>query len=385
MYNYERMRKRSPHNSKGSAEAFEAYLRQLVAQHGSVEKAEAAMEAKPEARAQVPTLAEFSERWLRYYVDVNNKPSEQYTKRRVLRCDLLPFFGTHQLDKIGAAEIERYKESQQRRGLSNKTINNSLTILRKCIATAVDWEITERIPRFKFLKLPPLETKVVEPEDVTRLLAACAEPWRTFVLMALRAGLRFNELIALRWCDLDLGTATLNVRQGEFRGHVGTPKTRKSVRSIPLTSDLVEAICRLPRIHERVFTHKGQPVRYGSAWWYLSQACKRAGIPHTSWHSLRHTFATELNAHGAYITTIQDLLGHENLTMTLRYTHPVTSVHRAAIALLEPKPQIVLSTCCHPTRPEGQNGGPPENRWLNFSSQPSENTALEAVLSSGSS
>lgn len=347
MYNHERLRKRSPHNSKGSAEAFEATLRQLVAQHGSIEGALAALAPKCEELA--PTLNEFIDRWLRDYVDVNNKPSERNKKRRVLRLRLQPVFGTLPLDAIGSAEIERYKGMLQERGLSGKTINNSLTILRKCLVTAVDWHIIQEVPRFKFCKVQKPRIRVVPEEDVELLLAACPPvPWRAIVLTAIRTGLRINELIALEWPDLDLDAAVLNVNRGEVDGHVGTPKTEESVRSVPLTSDVVKALRELPRCHTRVFTYQGRSITYYSSWWHLAKACRNAGISHTSWHPLRHTFATDLCSRGADIKAVKDLLGHTTLSMTLRYTHRVTAAMRSAVALLEPAGPQGLAAGCQP-------------------------------------
>ncbi len=333
MYNRERFRKRSPLNTKAGAEAFEAHVRRLVAQHGSVSGAHAAMMP---VRERAITFAEFSERWLRDYVDVNNKPSERYYKRKILQRTLLPAFGKRRLDEISADHIERYKRTELDRGLSNKSINNALTILRKCLVTAVDWDVLKHVPRFRFLRLPPPETRVVTPDDSARLLAACPPtPWRALVLTALRTGLRFNELIALEWSDVDLPNAILTVRRGEWRGHVGLPKTYET-RVIPLTSEVIEALRSLPRSHPRVFTNRGRTITYSCAWENLTKICRHAKVPHTSWHTLRHTFATNLNGAHGNIKHIQELLGHKTLTMTLRYTHPVTEALRQTISLLEP-------------------------------------------------
>ena len=83
MYKGERLRRRSPDSSKASAEDLEVCLRRLIAQHGTVTAALAAL--KPQPRKKGTTFVEFSERWMRDYVDVHNKPSERYTKAIVLR------------------------------------------------------------------------------------------------------------------------------------------------------------------------------------------------------------------------------------------------------------------------------------------------------------
>lgn len=346
----ERLRKSSPLNTKGGAEAHEVYLRQLVAQHGSIKNVLAAM--KPEAELRNPTFATFAERWLVNYVDVHNRPMERRKKRLTLQHDLLPAFGAMKLDTIGAAQIDTFAQQQLSRGLNPKTINNRLSMLRTCLATAVEWNELKQLPRVKFLKTRRPKTKFVPEDQAERLLAACPpQPWREFVLTALRTGLRFNELIALEWSAVNLEKSSLEVLQGEVQGHVDAPKNDR-FRTIPLTSDVVESLRALPRVHQRVFTYQGRSVKYTTAYKALTKICKMAGIPHTSWHTLRHTFATDLYARGAYLKSVQDLLGHSTINMTMRYTHVVPEVLRAAVKLLEPEPSKIWAASGHLTASE---------------------------------
>ncbi|MDB4928262.1 MAG: int [Myxococcaceae bacterium] len=330
-----RYRKRSPVNTKAEAENYERWLRAELVQHDSLDHLEAAERAKT---APPPTFAEFSERWLTNYVDLHNRPLERRKKRGVLRRNLLPAFGSMGLNEIGAAEIDAFASQQRVRGYKAKTVNNRLSMLRTCLSTAVEWKELDEIPRVKFLTTPPPETRFVSEDDADRLLAACAEPWRSLVLTALRTGLRFNELIALEWDAVDLEHAKLQVLRGEVHGHVDAPKNNR-FRPMHLTSDVVAAFRALPRVHERVFTYQGRSIKYTNAYKKITKACKLAGIPHTSWHLLRHTFATRLYEKGAHLKSIQDLLGHSTITMTERYTHTVSSVLRATVSLLEPAPE----------------------------------------------
>lgn len=326
----ERLRKRSPLNTKGGAQSYEMQLRGLVALHGTIEKALVQLEPK----RQSPTFAAFAARWLTTYVDVHNRRIERYTKRLVLAHDLLPAFGTMPIDRIGGAEIAAFVAGESERGMKPKTINNRLTILRKCLATAVEWAELKELPRIKFLKSACPETKVVSEEDVDRLLAACPPvPWRALVFTALCTGLRFNELIALEWDAVDLERGTLQVLRGEVRGDVNAPKNDR-FRGIPLTSELVDVLRLLPRVHSRVFTYLGRSIKYTTAYKQIVKACKAAGVPHTTWHPLRHTFATDLYSRGAYLKSVQDLLGHSTIAMTMRYTHRVPEVLRSTVNLL---------------------------------------------------
>lgn len=353
MYNGERLRKRSPHNSKGSAEAFEAHLRQLIAQHGSVTMALKAMEPKPEER--VPTFVEFAERWMRDYVLGTNQSTTHVEKRHVLSGHLVPAFGDHRLVEIDALAIDQYKATKRAAGLAPKTINNHLTILRKALDTACDWKLLAQLPRIKFLPVCETTFKFLTPTQADTLIAAAPSGlWRAMITVALRTGMRFSELVALTWDAIDwtCGThGTVTVRRKNVRGRVGPPKNNR-IRHLPLTRDAAAELQGLVGPHPRgdtlVFTFEDRYVRYDTAWQHLARICQTAGVPRVSWHDLRHSFASHLASAGAPLKAVQDLMGHRTIEMTMRYAHLAPDVRHAAIALLEPLPPQRLSTRCQP-------------------------------------
>ena len=67
----------------------------------------------------------------------------------------------------------------------------------------------------------------------------------------------------------------------------------------------------------------------------LWRTCRRAGLRIIGWHSLRHTFASHLVMRGAPLKAVQELLGHADIRMTMRYSHLSPSVRRDAVALLD--------------------------------------------------
>jgi len=94
----------------------------------------------------------------------------------------------------------------------------------------------------------------------------------------------------------------------------------------------------LPRRGELVFSQNdGTALTRGMAQNAIKHACERAGIQQIGWHVLRHTFASHLGASGTPITSIQALLGHSSIVMTMRYTHTSPSALRDAVHTLETK------------------------------------------------
>lgn len=356
MYNRERMRKRSPENSKAGAQAFEAYLRQQIAQHGSVAKVLAAMRPSEETRK--PTFAEFSERWMRDYVSANNKATSQKEKRHALDVHLLPAFGALRLAEITSSEVERYKASKRSLPLSAKSVNNHLTILRKCLDTAIEWGELQALPRIKFLKTEEPPFRFLSEDQANRLIAASPHGlWRALVTTALRTGLRFSELVALQWGDISWTVGShgqLSVRRSNVRGVVGPPKNNR-VRHVPLTSETAAELTALATpgaaSDDLVFTFEGRYLRYDTAWKHLTKICRAATVPRVSWHDLRHTFASHLVSAGAPLKGIQDLLGHSTIEMTMRYAHLSPDVRHSTIALLEPRTAEKLPACYQPALP----------------------------------
>ena len=325
--NHARYRKRSPENSKTGAQAYEASLRHKLARG----------EQLVAAAGQEQTFGEFSEVWFSTYVVSNNKPSEQRTKQLILKSSLIPFFGKMRLGAISKKEIELYKAFEQKKQISSKTINNRLAVLRKCLATGYDWDILRSAPpKIKALKSPPPTTVFLTPNEAEILVANATGTVREMILMALKTGLRQGELRGLQWEAIDWENRVLTVRHSfcEYTQTLTSPKSNRA-RHVPLDNDLHELLNARRRSSGYVFTNgQGRPFPQQSHLRCLRHAQESAGLRKIGWHTLRHTFATHLVARGAPLRTVQELLGHSTITMTMRYAHVAASDLRAAINLL---------------------------------------------------
>jgi integrase len=328
-----RYRMRSPLNTRMGAEQYEIQLRQELLTKGSLDQFGGRNTEKP------LTFGEFAERWMLEYVAVNNKPSEQKAKRGQLRRHILPRFGQFTLNEISNGEVERFKAELLGKKLCAKSINNALTILRKCLVTASEWGLLEDVPRIRPLRTARPTYRYLQPDEEALLLGAAKQNrfWYAAVLLALRTGVRFSELSALAWQDIDPSRCDITVRRANVRGHMGPTKTY-TVRRVPLSTDAREALGGLVKNGEFVFGYGGKPLSYHTAYEWLVRLCKRAGVDPCGWHDLRHTFASRLVARGAPLRAIQELLGHGSLDMTLRYAHVGQAELVAAVALLETNP-----------------------------------------------
>jgi integrase len=177
------------------------------------------------------------------------------------------------------------------------------------------------------------EAAYFENDELSRLFHdLCDEPYRTFSLVALKTGMRQGELLALRWCDVDLKDAVIRVRRSYRFGGVSTPKNRER-RDVDLISDVVDLLTQWRarsasgRDGESLVFKADVGNRFLSPTVLLRRqlypAMARAGIPRTgpthevrTFHSFRHTFAKRALENGAQITWLSRHLRHSTLKVT---------------------------------------------------------------------
>jgi site-specific recombinase XerD len=162
-------------------------------------------------------------------------------------------------------------------------------------------------------RLPALLSR----EEVQRLIAhATNQKHRTMMLTAYAAGLRLNEVLHLRVCDIDSARMTIRVEQGKGG------KDRYTVLSETLREAL-RAYWRAFRPTTWLFPGRGdRPLDPSALQRAYGDAKRRAGLTKPGGiHALRHAFATHLLEAGVDLHTIQRLLGHQSIATTTRYWH----------------------------------------------------------------
>ncbi|OGF19324.1 hypothetical protein A3I35_02985 [Candidatus Falkowbacteria bacterium RIFCSPLOWO2_02_FULL_45_15] len=326
-FNHQRYRKRSPENSKTGAQAYEALLRNRLA------KGE---DPFADDKKEVETFAEFSKVFISTYAESNNKPSEIRMKKITLKAHLIPFFGKYRLDEISSRLVEQYKFNKLGSGLARKTVNNHLAMLSKSLHIAQEWDVIDKLPAVKLLRVDPPGFDFLSPEDSELLVDSIADSqWKEMIFAALKTGLRLGELSALDWANIDFRNRVLTVKKSYVRDTMVSPKSNK-YRYIPLTNELYEMLNKTKQKKGLVFPDaNGNPLRPERCRRQLHRFCKQAGLRRVGWHMLRHTFASHLACKGIPIKTIQELLGHADLKVTLRYAHLGSSTLQQAIQVLD--------------------------------------------------
>ncbi|HNV62257.1 MAG TPA: site-specific integrase [Candidatus Cloacimonas acidaminovorans] len=335
-----RIRRPSPENTCSGARAYEALVRQKLA------RGEPIIEVKHK-KTEAINFNEFSKQWFNVYVKSNNKKSEIIQKESILRNHLKPFFGKKELIQINSLDIEKYKSDKIKDGLKNKTINNQLTVLAKCLKIAEEWGLLEKIPKIKKLKVQPQKFDFLTEEECKLLLDNSDGIFKEMIFFAIKTGLRFGELIAIDWNDVNLNEQLLTVRRSIVLGEMGSTKSNK-IRYIPLTDEVCQMLIQRAKKSGYVFSDKlGNPLKQYSCCDNLYCLCKRIGLRKIGWHTFRHTFASHLVQNGVSIKAVQELLGHSNIATTMRYSHLGPSTLREAIRTLSYKSDVKMNFSHH--------------------------------------
>lgn len=263
-----------------------------------------------------------------------------------VRLHLTPELGRIALTKLTPAKIQAAYAHFAAKGLSGSSVQLIHGVLRLALKDATRWSHTQR--NVADLVDPPRRTtpemRALGPDEAARLLnAAKGDPLEAFYTVAVTCGLRLGELQALRWASLDLERRRLEVTatlQGVEDGRpvFAAPKTTRSKRIVHLPAVAVDALRphRTRQLEQRlaagpvwedfdlVFTTgRGHPIdgnnlRTRS----FARLLERAGLPPMRFHGLRHTAATLLMAEGVNIKVASEMLGHADITTTLRiYSH----------------------------------------------------------------
>ncbi len=291
------------------------------------------------------TVANFSEKFLELS-EADSKYSAFTTTRSAMRYHILPALGSVPLRSVTFAVLEDFKlalakKTGRRTGkpLAPKTVNNVLDVVLRMLRHAHRRGLIDAVPELPLLKLEHQDFDFLDFEEAPRLVAAASGEWRTMILVAWKTGLRQGELLGLRWEDVDLVAGVLRVRQALVRERITTPKNRKP-REVGLSAEVKDALKAHRHLRgDLVFSQQdGTPWTNNKAWRPLESACKRAGLRRIGWHVLRHTFASHLVMRGVSLKTVQELLGHASIQMTMRYAHLMPDAKLSAVHVLDGSP-----------------------------------------------
>ena len=169
------------------------------------------------------------------------------------------------------------------------------------------------------------------------------------LLLCFYTGIRLGEVCALRWSRIDIDSKTIlidqtlsrtkNFEEGRTKTKLslGSPKSRNSIRKIPIPDFLCELLCGImPKTGGQecfVLSGSGEPLDPRTFQRYYKKALLNAHVTLRKFHTIRHTFATRALEVGIDIRTVSELLGHSGVTSTMNtYAHSLLEQKKLAIS-----------------------------------------------------
>ena len=276
------------------------------------------------------------------------KDKQQYVKQStnaayalILENHILPVFGNKV--QLTETDVQAFALKKLQDGLSQKTVKDVLIVLKmiqKFGAKNGDLPFVEWSVKFP-TEQTKQELEVLSINNQKRIMQYAIDNF-TFrnlgIYICLSTGIRIGEVCALKWGDINIATETISINRtieriyvidGEKRHTevvIGTPKTKNSLREIPMSKELLKIVRPLKKVMNDeyfILTNEAKPTEPRTYRNYYKQLLKQLGIPDLKFHGLRHSFATRCIESQCDYKTVSVILGHANISTTLNlYVHP---------------------------------------------------------------
>lgn len=264
---------------------------------------------------------------------------------------LLPAFGNC-VNKIEERLIQRFVIQKLDEGLSQKTVKDIIIVLKMVLKFGAKNNWIEYVP-FEIqypTKRDRQEIEVLSKDHQKKMMTYIQEHF-TFknlgIYMCLCTGMRIGEICALQWKDVDTDEGIIHIRQTIQRAYIiengkrhteiviDVPKTKNSIRDIPIAKDLLKILKPFKKIVNPQFyvlTNDEKPTEPRVYRAYYKNLMGQLDIPDMKFHGLRHSFATRCIESKCDYKTVSVLLGHSNISTTLNlYVHPNLEQKKKAI------------------------------------------------------
>ncbi len=248
-------------------------------------------------------------------------------KRSVKRDDQLyrlrigPKFGHLALSAINRRDVQVFQNSLLKEGLSPASADHHVKLMRRVLNLAVQWEMLEKNP-LKGIELYLVDNQIenyLDPEQLERLVEVLKTDKNRMVCLILMflisTGARLNEALTATWKNI-------SVEGGVWKVDASLSKSKKS-RSIPLNDSALWVLEQLTSKGKSDYLFPspkgGKPyTTISRAFWRILRV---ANVPRIRLHDLRHGFASLLVSGGRSLYEVQQILGHSDPKVTMRYAH----------------------------------------------------------------
>lgn len=283
---------------------------------------------------------DFAKNYTDAYIKLQNKAYDGQSGKvtRIVR-----YFKGLYLQKITQLDIRRFMADRSKM-VKPSTINRDVAMLKSMYNRAREWGVTQVNPVVGIKRLPENNERCIwlTEQEQERLLTHCHGIMRTLVIVALRTGMRWGEIVHLKWHQAPESNYVDFEREIIFI-HESLTKSGKS-RWVPLGQVVKWELLNVPKQEDTdyIFLNSRTKKPLGSIKNAFNRAVEKSGIKDFTFHSLRHTFASQLVRDGVDLYVVQKLLGHASPKMTQRYAHLREDMLKDAIKKIDRQFEGVL-------------------------------------------
>ncbi|MBU0598287.1 tyrosine-type recombinase/integrase [Patescibacteria group bacterium] len=216
-------------------------------------------------------------------------------------------------DKLDIELIKKFLLQKQKKGQAPQTINLCLNAIKFYYREIIK---PSRHISLKFAKRPSKLPVILSNSEILKMIDSIRNAkHKLLISLTYGSGLRVSEIVSLKVKDLDLEELVIHIKQAKGK------RDRITIFPGKLKQDMQSFIDGKEKNDYVFASERGGKLSSRTAQKVFEHALKRAGIQkQASFHSLRHSFATHLLENGTDIRYVQELLGHQNIRTTQRYT-----------------------------------------------------------------
>ena len=286
-------------------------LKEVIA-YGDIQKYQDLQETSP-------LFGEMAQEWIAIKgKEIKSSTLRDY--RSSMNYHILPKLGNTPIKELGYLEIRRFIAGMK---CSGKRLKNVLVPMREVFKFAQLCEVIDKNP-MSLIPSPKVAKPDIHPlsmDEVNLFLDKVSPRYRDFFIVAFFTGMRFGEMAALKWENVDFKLGVIKVRETLVRGEEGRPKTKRSIRDVDMLPPVVKALRNQRQStmgkSDYVFLNQyHRPLLPDSMNQHVwKPALRKAGLKERRLYETRHTFATLMLDGKELPGWVQKMMGHETLQM----------------------------------------------------------------------
>ena len=288
------------------------------------------------------TVNSWFEYWISNIKENTVRPNTLKNYKSRYKHNIKSVLGNMKLSQVKPVHCQLVLNNMSSDNYAGSTMEQTRITMYNLFYSAEENELVNTNPVKRSVKCPKKAEKnprvLTIKEQKKFFEAACGTSNYNQYYFLLNTGLRAGELIGLKWEDINFTRKEISIKRSlaynfEKKEYIiGEPKSENSYRTIPMTKKIYEMLkekyAKKDRFKDSEFAdfvflnRNGEPTKNSSYDAHIRKIAVKAGIENLSMHTLRHTFATRCIEAGLKPKTVQQLLGHSSINITMNlYVH----------------------------------------------------------------